>query len=145
MSRARYWKVINPERKNAYGKPTAYKLAPSANALPSMPPDTPIGTRGAFVHRHFWATQYASDEKYPVGMYPNQDVGTDGLAVWSKADRNLEGEDVVVWYTLNFHHLPRPEDYPVQPVVYAGFHWMPDGFFDEDPAIDVPPGIELNR
>ena len=56
-----------------------------------------------------------------------------------KADRPLENENVVVWYTLNYHHLPRPEDWPVQPVVYAGFHWMPFGFFDENPAMDVPP------
>jgi primary-amine oxidase len=43
-----------------------------------------------------------------------------------------------VWYTLNYHHMPRPEDWPVQPVVYAGFHWMPVGFFDQNPALDVP-------
>jgi Cu2+-containing amine oxidase len=23
-------------------------------------------------------------------------------------------------------------------VVYAGFHWMPDGFFDENPTMDLP-------
>jgi primary-amine oxidase len=45
---------------------------------------------------------------------------------------------VVVWYTLNYHHLPRPEDWPVQPCVYANFHWMPSGFFDVNPALDVP-------
>ena len=28
----------------------------------------------------------------------------------------------------------------MQPVVYANFHWHPDGFFDENPALDVPPG-----
>ncbi|MEM8645860.1 MAG: primary-amine oxidase [Pseudomonadota bacterium] len=140
MGRARYWKIINPDTQNAFGKNTAYKLSPGANSLPMLPPDSPTGRRGAFMYRHFWATQYAPDEKYPAGMYPNQDAGTDGLATWTKADRSLEGEDVVVWYTLNFHHLPRPEDYPVQPVVYADFHWMPDGFFDENPAMDVPPG-----
>ncbi|MCP5082944.1 MAG: primary-amine oxidase [Alphaproteobacteria bacterium] len=140
MSRARYWKIVNPEKHNAYGKNTAYKLSPGNNSLPILPADSPTGKRGAFMYKHFWATQFAATEKYPAGMYPNQDPGSDGLAEWTKADRSLEGEDVVVWYTLNFHHLPRPEDYPVQPVVYADFHWMPDGFFDENPAMDVPPG-----
>ena len=68
----------------------------------------------------------------PVGILRDTVLGTE-------ANRPLEGENVVIWYTLNYHHLPRPEDYPVQPVVYAGFHWMPDGFFDENPAMDVPP------
>jgi Cu2+-containing amine oxidase len=26
----------------------------------------------------------------------------------------------------------------VQPCVYASFHWMPSGFFNENPALDVP-------
>ena len=39
---------------------------------------------------------------------------------------------------MNYHHLPRPEDWPVQPCVYAAFHWMPSGFFDANPALDVP-------
>ncbi len=60
-----------------------------------------------------------------------------GLPEWTKADRNLEGENVVVWYTLNYHHMPRPEDWPVQPAVYANFHWMPFGFFDKSPALDI--------
>lgn len=140
MSSARYWKVVNLEKQNAYGKNTAYKLSPGSNSLPILPPDSPTGKRGAFMYKHFWATPFSPSEKYPAGLYPNQDAGTDGLGEWTKANRSLEGEDVVVWYTLNFHHLPRPEDYPVQPVVYADFHWMPDGFFDENPAMDVPPG-----
>ena len=34
------------------------------------------------------------------------------------------------------------EDWPVQPTVYAGFHWMADGFFDglfdKKPTMDMP-------
>ena len=56
-----------------------------------------------------------------------QHPGGDGLPRWIEADRSLEDEDVVVWYTMNFHHLLRPEDWPVQPVVYASLHWMPEG------------------
>jgi Cu2+-containing amine oxidase len=26
----------------------------------------------------------------------------------------------------------------VQTVVYADFHWMPEGFFDENPTMDMP-------
>ena len=91
------------------------------------------------MYKHFWATAYAPDELFPAGWYPNQSGPGEGLPKWTKADRSLEKADVVTWYTLGFNHLPRPEDWPVQPVVYASFHWMPDGFFDENPALDVPP------
>jgi primary-amine oxidase len=45
---------------------------------------------------------------------------------------------VVLWYTLGSHHAPRPEDWPVMPVSYAGFLLQPVGFFPENPALDVP-------
>jgi primary-amine oxidase len=37
------------------------------------------------------------------------------------------------------NHIARPEDWPVMPVEYAGFWLKPDGFFDRNPALDVPP------
>jgi len=139
LSSARYWKVTNPGRVNQFGKPTAYKLAPGNNALPFLHKDSAVGKRAGFMYKHFWATQYDAEQIYPAGWYPNQSAGEDGLPQWAEADRSLEDTDLVVWYTLNFNHLPRPEDWPVQPVVYADFHWMPEGFFDENPALDVPP------
>ena len=138
MGRARYWKVINPNLKNTLGQHPGYKLVPGVNAMPFNHPDSPIGRRAGFMYKHFWATAYDPEELYPAGWYPNQHEGGDGLPRWVKADRPLENEPLVVWYTLNYHHLPRPEDWPVQPVVYAGFHWMPVGFFERNPALDVP-------
>ncbi len=138
LSRQTYWKVVNPEKKNAFGEPVGYKLVAGVNALPFLPPDSPVGKRAGFMYKHFWATQFAADELYAAGLFPNQHAGGDGLPRYAARDRNLEGENVVVWYTLNYHHLPRPEDWPVQPCVYANFHWMPVGFFDTNPALDVP-------
>ncbi|MGI9319048.1 MAG: primary-amine oxidase, partial [bacterium] len=135
---SRYWKVINPNCMNAHGKPTGYKLVPGINAMPFQHPQSSVGKRAGFMYRHFWTSQYQADELYPAGWFPNQHAGGDGLPRWVQENRTLDNQDLVVWYTLNYHHLPRPEDWPVQPVVYAGFHWMPVGFFDENPAMDVP-------
>jgi primary-amine oxidase len=138
LGSSRYWRVINRAIKNALGEPVAYKLVPGANSMPFLDPKSPVGKRAGFLFKHFWATQYAPDELYPAGQYPNQHAGGDGLPKWTARDRSIDNQNVVVWYTLNYHHLPRPEDWPVQPCVYAGFHWMPSGFFDANPALDVP-------
>ncbi len=53
--------------------------------------------------------------------------------------RPLENTDVVLWYTLGTHHIVRPEDWPVMPCAYIGFHLKPVGFFDGNPALDLPP------
>lgn len=140
LAKGRYWKVVNPNSINTLGSPVAYKLAPGTNALPLLNPEAPVAKRAGFMFKHFWATPYHPKELYPAGWYPNQSNPGEGLPKWTQAKRSIENTDIVTWYTLGFNHLPRPEDWPVQPVVYAGFHWMPDGFFTENPALDVPPG-----
>ncbi len=89
---ARYWKIINPNSRNALGQPVAYKLVPAGNAFP-------------FFH--------------------------EGSPQWQRGD-------VVVWYTFASNHVVRPEDWPVMPVEVVGFSLKPTGFFDGNPALDVP-------
>ena len=45
------------------------------------------------------------------------------------SNRTLSG--VVLFEQDSLH------DWTVQPTVYAGFHWMVDGFFDENPTMDM--------
>jgi primary-amine oxidase len=135
---SRYWRVVNPNVHNRYGEPVAYKLLPGANSFPLQHPDSSVGQRAAFMYKHLWVTAFDADELYPAGWFPNQHAGGDGLPHWTKADRAIDNQHIVVWHTVNYHHWPRPEDWPVQPTVYAGFHWMADGFFDENPTMDMP-------
>ena len=67
-----------------------------------------------------------------------QSTGGGGLLAYSRG-RNIENTDVVVWHTFGVTHIPRPEDWPVMPVEYAGFTLMPVGFFERNPALDVAP------
>lgn len=83
-------------------------------------------------------TRYDPAEKHPAGDYPNQHPGWAGLPSWTARDRSIDGDDVVLWHTFGLTHLPRPEDWPVMPVEYCGFALKPVGFFDRNPALDVP-------
>jgi primary-amine oxidase len=49
----------------------------------------------------------------------------------------LRGQDLVLWYTIGFTHLARPEDYPVMSTETIGFKLEPRGFFDHNPGLDV--------
>jgi primary-amine oxidase len=137
--RGRYWMVVNPEVRNAIGEPTGYKLMAGENVQCFARPDSPYMRRAGFLSKHLWVTQFDEHERYAAGDYPNQHPLGDGLPAYIAKDRSLENEDLVVWYTFGLHHLPRPEDWPVMPVAYIGFMLKPVGFFDRNPALDVPP------
>ena len=135
----RRWRVSNPARANRMGRPVAYELVPGENVGLMAAEDSEFARRGTFMTRHLWATPYRRDERYPAGEYPNQHAGGDGLPRWTAADRSLEDTDIVLWYVFGSHHVPRLEDWPVMPVVTCGFQLRPVGFFDRNPALDVPP------
>jgi primary-amine oxidase len=137
--RARNWKVINPSVLNRLGEPVAYKLLPGENVLPFAHPEASISQRAAFMTKHLWATPFSARELYPAGDYPNQHPGGGGLPTWTRANRSIENTNLVLWYTMGAHHIVRPEDWPVMPVSTISFMLKPDGFFERNPALDVPP------
>jgi primary-amine oxidase len=134
----RFWKVVNPSVRNRLGEPVAYKLMPGENVLPFAGPEASVTKRAGFMTRHLWVTRHDPRERYAAGDYPNQHAGGAGLPSYVRDDAPLENTDVVVWYTFGAHHVVRPEDWPVMPVVTIGFMLKPAGFFERNPALDVP-------
>jgi primary-amine oxidase len=112
---------------------------PGENSPPFAQPDASVRRRAGFTAHQLWVTPYRADERYPAGDYPNQHPGGDGLPRWTAANRSLDNTDLVVWYVFSHMHVPRPEDWPVMPACSLGFHLKPDGFFDRNPALDLPP------
>ncbi len=137
---SRSWRIVNPEARNGLGQPTAYKLIPTMSTPTLLAdPESSVGKRAGFAQHNLWVTPYSPDERRASGNYPNQHIGGDGLPLWTAADRSLVDADVVVWYSFGITHFVRPEDWPVMPVEYTGFLLSPFGFFDRNPALDVPP------
>jgi len=138
LETSRRWLVVNPSATNALGEPTGYALVPGENAVPFAQPEAWIRKRAAFLTYHLWVTPYNASERYAGGDYPNQSHGGDGLPKWTAANRPLDNQDVVLWYTAGITHNPRPEDWPVMPVQTVGFQLMPWGFFARNPVLDLP-------
>jgi primary-amine oxidase len=138
-ARSRIWKVVNPGSLNGLGEPVAYKLLPSAVPTLLAGPGSVVRDRAAFATHNLWVTPYDADELRPAGPYPNQHPGGAGLPEWTAADRSLVDTDIVLWHTFGVTHVVRPEDWPVMPVERTGFWLIPVGFFDRNPALDIPP------
>ena len=134
----RTWKIVNPSVRNAMGDPVGYKFFAGDNAVPFASPSAWWRKRAGFVDHHVWVTPFSEEERFAAGDYPNQSAGGAGLPSWVRQDRPIEDEDVVFWYTFGHTHIPRAEDYPVMPTAYIGFLLKPNGFFDSNPANDLP-------
>jgi primary-amine oxidase len=141
-SRSRSWRIANPSRRNALGASTAYKLLPGATPTLLADPNSSVGRRAAFASHNLWVTPFDPDERRAAGDYPNQHHGHAGLPSWTSADRAIVDTDIVLWHSFGVTHIPRPEDWPVMPVEYTGFTLLPSGFFDRNPALDVPPSSD---
>eukprot|EP01088_Endostelium_zonatum_P013919 TRINITY_DN2885_c2_g1_i1.p1 TRINITY_DN2885_c2_g1~~TRINITY_DN2885_c2_g1_i1.p1 ORF type:complete len:763 (-),score=138.44 TRINITY_DN2885_c2_g1_i1:93-2381(-) len=152
----RFWKIRSTKILNKVSLPTSYRIVPiSKNPVPRLHETSALFTRAAVLKKTIWVTKYDESERFPCGDYPNQHKGGVGLPHYTrikdgelvkegnelKGSVDLEGEDLVVWYVLGATHVPRLEDFPIMPVTTCGMMLEPDGFFDENPAVDLPEGI----
>lgn len=132
----RLWRVQSVEKTNALGSPTSYVLRPGINCLPLVDVgDSPLA-RALFANYQLWVTPYAPDERYAAGVNPNQSTPGEGLPAWTSHSRNLDGEDIVLWYTMGFHHVPSAEDWPVLNLGWHTVTLSPYNFFDHNPVKD---------
>ncbi|KAK2979680.1 hypothetical protein RJ640_027260 [Escallonia rubra] len=134
--------VINPSKKTRVGNPVGYKVVPGGTAASLLDLDDPPQKRGAFTNNQIWVTPYNETEQWAGGLFVYQNQGEDTLAVWSDRDRPIENKDLVLWYTLGFHHVPCQEDFPIMPTVSSSFDLKPVNFFESNPILRAPPNVD---
>ncbi|CCB63649.1 primary-amine oxidase [Hyphomicrobium sp. MC1] len=137
----RYWKVINPNKFNRAGTPVGYKLDAPDCLTSFVAPNSFSGKRASFTQNHVWVSAYDPTERFPAGEFMNHSDGSGDIKSFVAKNRSIENTDIVLWHTFGLHHSVRPEDFPVQPCISAGFKLMPSGFFDGNPAINLPPVV----
>lgn len=137
MMEPEIWRVVNPAINGAYGGPVGYQIE-GHSAMTLLAPDDYMQRRAGFTDHTLWITPYERRELYAAGDYPTVSTAGDGLPKWTAANRAIANTDVVAWLTMGFHHVPRPEDWPLMPVAKHSFEIRPVGFFTRNPSIDLP-------
>jgi primary-amine oxidase len=102
LGRLRFWRVRDIVKSNSDGHNVSYEIEPNVT--------TEYRTDETFTQNDFYVTQQKQDET----------IVDDGAGL----DAFVNGEtvsDVVVWYGVNFHHVPREEDEGRMPVHWQGF------------------------
>jgi primary-amine oxidase len=137
LSAPELWRVVNPARIGPQGYPSGYLLE-GHGAKTLLSPDDYMQRRAGFTNHTLWVTPHSPSEMYAAGDYPTSGAEGGGLPAWTSDNRTVENTDIVLWYTIGFHHVARPEDWPILPLELHGFYLKPAAFFDRNPAIDLP-------
>ena len=137
MNAPEIWRIVNPSVAGAYGSPVGYEID-GHGAMTLLSADDYMQRRAGFTNHTLWVTPYNANELFAAGDYPTVSTEGDGLPKWTAANRSVANTDVVAWLTMGFHHVPRPEDWPIMPVAWHSFEIRPVGFFSRNPSIDLP-------
>jgi primary-amine oxidase len=134
----RHWIVEHASKRDALGLPVGYRLHPETHTPAYADPSDEGLRRAPFAQHALWVTRYRDGELYAAGDQPNQGQVGDGLPSYVADQADVDGEDLVVWFATGLTHVPRVEDFPVMNRETVGFSLRPQGFFNENPALDAP-------
>jgi hypothetical protein len=113
------WRVLNKTPK-PNGRRRSYELVPGSDGAPD----------GTYSTADIWVVRYdgAQDGSH---VTCNDSV----LSNQYESGQGVDGQDVVVWYCLRGHHVPRlaGEEARVVPYEFHGFHLEPRDFLDDTP------------
>jgi primary-amine oxidase len=137
MGKPEFWRVVNPSGLGPLGYPAGYMLE-GHGAMTLLSDDDYMRRRAGFTDFTLWATPYSPAELFAAGDYPTASVAGQGLPEWTRQNRAIANTDIVLWYTIGFHHVARPEDWPILPFEMHGFDIKPSAFFRRNPSIDLP-------
>ena len=132
------WRIASSYNHNGMGYNTAFEIMPGLTGTSLLPVEEWPQKRAGFSEHQLWITPYKPEERYAAGTYVSNSRGTDGLPEWTKKNRNIADTDIVAWYTVAFHHMPRAEDWPQMPTMWHEFYLRPFNFYDRNPTLDLP-------
>jgi primary-amine oxidase len=130
------WRVENRGVTTALGYSPSFEVSGGHTATSLLGSDDWAQRRAGFSASGLWVTAYKPSELYAAGDYPNQSSTVEGLPRFINGE-SIAGTDIVAWYTMGFHHVTRPEDWPVLPTVRHSVTLRPHRFFTQNPAMDV--------
>ncbi len=130
------WRVVNKNVTNKLGQHKSYQILGHTHLSKLDAEDFPQ-KRAAWSAEQLWVTPHNPTELYPSGKYPNQSEGTEGIMQWVGQQRSVDNTDLVMWYTMGFHHVTLPEDWPILATMWHTVTLRPAFSYERNPSVDI--------
>ncbi|MFN8444361.1 MAG: hypothetical protein U0175_26495 [Caldilineaceae bacterium] len=126
-TRLRSWRIRDGSLTNPQGDAISYQLEPNDVGQRDVGP-----TYEPWTNNDFYVTKANDCERY-VSHNPTLNGCASNLAAFVNGE-SVEGADVVLWYGVTFHHIPRDEDEPLMHTHWNGFRLVPRDWMDSNPS-----------
>jgi primary-amine oxidase len=133
------WRVVNNGTRNALKQKPSYILHGAHDPTSILLEDDPPQLRAQFSAHNIWVSAYKPGEYWAAGTYPNLSTKDEGLPLFVGDGESIADRDLVVWYTMGFRHVTRPEDFPILPTLWHEMTLRPANFFSRDPSSMLNP------
>ncbi|XP_060571416.1 retina-specific copper amine oxidase-like [Ruditapes philippinarum] len=134
------WAVVNENKINAWGAKKGYRVIPHSKYAENF---------DSHMMLHVWdhlkyqlavtkrkeSEQYSTNSLYVITHPLTMQQGSN---VMKLDDDPVQNEDIVLWISEKFYHLPTSEDVPMTLPAEAGFTLKPFNYFDRTPVFDLP-------
>ncbi|MEE9493363.1 MAG: putative Ig domain-containing protein, partial [Gammaproteobacteria bacterium] len=127
--RYRSWRIRDGAHTNANGHAISYEIEPLLTGHRDEGPSYEPWTKN-----DFYVTVNKSCEKY-ASHNPTINNCADNLAEFVNG-HSLNGKDLVIWYGMTFHHIPRDEDEPKMHAHWNSFKIVPRNVTSKNPLAD---------
>ena len=146
MERPKRWVVVNENHKNKWGLYRGYEISHTATGAQSLPDSFPAMDALSFSKYQCAVTRYHQEEMHAT----DNDVIGRLRSPRVSIDKYMNGEeivnqDIVLWTSVGFLHVPTAEDFPETMQTGAGFWLRPFNYFDRNPVFDLPQYFESSN
>jgi hypothetical protein len=129
----RSWRVLDKVTHNDGGNLISYQIEGLSSGHDFTGPDFE-----PFSHNDLYVTTFKTCEKYP-SHNPALNGCANDVSQFVNGE-SVDGADLVVWYGITFHHLPREEDEVYMDVHWDGFTIIPRDWTSHNPLDSVSGG-----
>ena len=122
----RSWRVYDKVLKNTDGHVISYQIEPLHTGNNYLPPSTePWATNDIYFTVNNPCELYVSQNPTTGGCGANLSTFING--------QSIDGTDIIVWYSLTRHELPRDEDEAYREITWDSFYILPRDWTDKSP------------
>ncbi|XP_045169448.2 amiloride-sensitive amine oxidase [copper-containing]-like isoform X2 [Mercenaria mercenaria] len=134
------WTVVNENKRNSWGAKKGYRVIPHSKYAEILEDHMMLQVWDHLKYQlavtkrkesEPYATNSLYDITHPIKMFPRN-------GVMKLDNETVRNEDLVLWISEKFYHLPTSEDVPMTLPAEVGFTLKPFNYFDRTPVFDLP-------